>query len=142
MGAMLISLLVSLPLMAITWTACFLYFLYAIVPIVLSILIYRRAKEYRMNTFLWVVMCLLFRFVGVNAFLAARRKRVKEICPKCFAKTPEGCEFCPECKVKLEEVRPEEKHSVKVLVKIGTVASVVAMLVFIAAHIALFIWLY
>lgn len=142
MGAMLISLLVSLPLMAITWTACFLYFLYAIVPIVLSILIYRRAKEYRMNTFLWVVMCLLFRFVGVNAFLAARRKRVKEICPKCFAKTPEGCEVCPECKVKLEEVRPEEKHSVKVLVKVGTVASVVAMLVFIAVHIALFIWLY
>ncbi len=142
MGAMLISLLVSLPLMAITWTACFLYFLYAIVPIVLSILIYRRAKEYRMNTFLWVVMCLLFRFVGVNAFLAARRKRVKEICPKCFAKTPEGCEVCPECKVKLEEVRPEEKHSVKVLVKIGTVASVVAMLIFIAVHIALFIWLY
>ncbi|MBQ8227409.1 MAG: hypothetical protein IJZ88_00180 [Clostridia bacterium] len=142
MGAMLISLLVSLPFMVITWTACFLYFLYAIPPIVLSILVYRQAKEYRMNTFLWVVMCLLFRFVGVNAFLAARRKRVKEICPKCFAKTPEGCEVCPECKVKLEEVRPEEKHSVKVLVKIGTVASVVAMLVFIAIHIALFVWLY
>lgn len=141
MGAMLVSLLVTLPLMAIFWTACFLYLLYAVVPIVLSILIYRRAKECRMNTFLWVVMCLLFRFAGVNAFLAARRKRLREICPKCFAKTPEGSEFCPECKVKLEEVRPEEKHAVKVIVKVGTVASVVAMIVFVAVHIALFIWL-
>lgn len=141
MGAMLVSLIVTLPLMAIFWIACFLYLLYAVVPIVLSILIYRRAKEYRMNTFLWVVMCLLFRFVGVNAFLAARRKRLQEVCPKCFAKTPEGCEVCPECKVKLEEVRPEEKPSVKALVKAGTVASVVAMLVFITVHIALFVWL-
>ena len=141
MGAMLVSLLVTLPLMAIFWTACFLYLLYALVPIVLSILIYRRAKEYRMNTFLWVVMCLLLRFVGVNAFLAAKRKRLREICPKCFAKTPEGCEVCPECKVKLEEVRPEEKHAVKVIVKVGTVASVVAMIVFVAVHIAIFIWL-
>lgn len=97
-------------------TTVFMYFWYAVIVSIIGIYIYRKSKQYKMNTLLWVTVGVVFNFVGLCAFLYARRSQFQDVCPVCFAGTPEGSEFCPECNARLEDVRPKMKPLPKALI--------------------------
>ena len=104
-------------------TTVFMYFWYAVMVSVIGIYIYRKSKQYRMNTKLWVIVGVVFNFVGLCAFLYARRSQFQDVCPVWFAGTPEGSEFCPECNARLEEVRTKMKLIPKAFIIICAIIS-------------------
>ncbi|MBQ8784065.1 MAG: hypothetical protein IJZ57_09905 [Clostridia bacterium] len=104
-------------------TTGFMYSCYAVMVGIIGIYIYRKSKQYRMNTLLWVIVGVVFNFVGLCAFLYARRGQFQDVCPVCFAGTPEGSEYCPECNARLEDVRPKMKPIPKAFIIICTIIS-------------------
>ena len=112
-------------------TTAFIYFIWFAIVLVIAVYIYNNSKKYKMNTWLWVIIGVIFSFPGLCAYLVTRRKTFRTKCPLCMSPTPQDCKFCPKCGVNLENSRPKTKLGAKLFICICTAIVVLSWTVLI-----------
>lgn len=107
--------------MFVMLVSIFLYiislFIGAAMVTVMCIYIIRDTRKYKMNTLFWVIITVLFQFIGICIYWNARKKLLNKRCPICMAQIPENKDFCILCGIELDTVRPKKRSFGRFLIK-------------------------
>lgn len=114
----------------------FAIFVGSVIIAIESIYIVRNSRKYKMDTLFWVIVVILFQFVGFRLYWRARKKLCRKRCLICGAGIPEGKENCILCGAELSTLMPPKNSVGRFLVGIGAFYQVFLIVMYILISIS------